>query len=134
ANRLGERPDLATRLGEVLVDVRRERLEGRDVDDAHLVRQPAMARALAEELVDRGEEGGERLAGPGGRRDEGVRTPPDGLPAFGLRRGGLAEAALPPALQDGMEIGGEQAVILTRARPFRGPVSFHATVADLERT
>ena len=61
---------------------------------------------FAEQLVDRGQEGGERLPGAGRRGDERVLAAPDGAPAFGLGGGGLAEAAVPPALQDGMEIVG----------------------------
>jgi hypothetical protein len=36
-----------------------------------------------------------------------VVAAPDGAPAFGLGGGGLAEAALPPAAEDGMEVLGE---------------------------
>ena len=75
---LGERANFAPRLGEVLVDIRRQRLERRDVDDPHLVRQPAVVGPLAEELVDRGQEGGERLPRARGRRDERVLAAPDG--------------------------------------------------------
>ena len=65
--------DLAPRLGQVLVDVRRQRLERRDVDDAHLVGQGRPGRlGLAEQLVDRGQERGERLARAGRRRDQRV--------------------------------------------------------------
>src|SRR5258706_16373435 len=111
---LRQRLDLAPRLGEVLVDIRGERLQRGNVDHAHFVRQSAFLDALAKEVVDRCQEGGERLAGARGRRDEGVGAAPDGAPAFGLRLGGGAEAALPPLAQDGMEIGGEQDAIFSR--------------------
>jgi hypothetical protein len=106
AHFLGEGPNLPARLGEVLVDVRGQGLERRDVDHAHFVRQPAFFHALDEELVDGREERSERLPGAGRRRDQRVGAAPDGGPAFGLGGGGLAEAALPPALEDGMEIVG----------------------------
>jgi hypothetical protein len=41
--------------------------------------------ALAQSWSMRGQEGGERLAGARGRRDEGVFATPDGAPAFKLR-------------------------------------------------
>ncbi len=109
AHRLGEGADLAARLGQVLVDVRRQRLQGRDVDHPHLVGKLALLGALAEELVERGEERGERLPRAGGRGDEGGVPAPDGGPAQGLGGGRLAEAAVPPAAEYGVEVGGEQA-------------------------
>jgi hypothetical protein len=101
-----ERADLPARLGQVLVDVGRERLQGRDVDDPDLVGQGAFFRALAEQFVERGQERGKRLPGAGGRRDQGVGAAPDGAPAFELGRGGLVEAAFPPAAQYGVKILG----------------------------
>ena len=53
--------DLAPRLGKVLVDVCAEGLQGRNVYDARLVRQ-AVFQALAEELVERVQERGQRFA------------------------------------------------------------------------
>ena len=105
AHRLGESADLAPRLGQVLVDVRRKRLQRRDIDDAHLVRE-VFFKPFSKEVVDRGQERGERLPRTGGRRDERVLAAPDGAPAFGLGVGGLAEAAVPPALQYGVKILG----------------------------
>src|SRR5688572_26001973 len=106
---LREPADLAPRFGKVLVDVRRQRLQRRDVDDAHLVGQLAALQTLAEELVDGGEEGGERLARSGRRGDQRVLSAADRLPAVELRfggrqyaAGGLRKAVSPPALDDGV--------------------------------
>ena len=101
-----KRVDLAPRHGQVLVDVGRQRLERRDVDDPHLVRQAALLQPLAQELVDRGQEGGERLARAGRRRDERVIAPADGVPAVELRFRGFGKAAGPPLAEDRMKVWG----------------------------
>src|SRR5437764_11840494 len=102
--------DLAPRHREVLVDVGRERLRRRDVDDPHLVGQAALLAALAQQLVERGQEGGERLARAGGRRNERIVAAPNGAPAFELRVGGLgaiySKSAGPPLAEDRMKIMG----------------------------
>src|SRR5258708_12483813 len=87
--------DLARRHREVLVDVGRQRLERRDVDDPHFVGQAALE-AFLEELVDRGEEGGERLARARRRSDQRVFTAADRLPPFALPPPGPLDAPLPP--------------------------------------
>ena len=102
----GERPDLAPRLGEVLMNVGRKRLQRRHIDDAHFIRQAALLLRFAQQVVDRSEEGGERLAGARGRGDERMLAAPDGAPALELGVGGLGEAARPPALDDGVKILG----------------------------
>jgi hypothetical protein len=48
AHVLRQGPDLAAGLGEVLVNVRRKRLERRDVDDAHLVGELGALETFAE--------------------------------------------------------------------------------------
>src|SRR6185503_20376183 len=101
---------------------------GRDVDDAHLVREATVFGTLAEELVDGGEEGGERLPGAGGRRDERVLPVADRGPAFGLRLGRRAKAARPPAAEHGMEICGKQGPILTRPGVLRSPAGARAVI------
>ena len=115
AHLLRELADLAARLGEVLVDVRGQRLQRRDVDDAHLVRQLAALETFAKKLVDRRQEGGERLTRSGRRRDQRVlrrggspasrraaprsaatrcrRLPQSGQPTSAGLRGGSLEAA-----------------------------------------
>ena len=101
-----ERMDLAARLRQVLVDVGGERLERRNVDDANFVGQPAMLQAFAQQLVDCGEEGGERLARAGRCRDERILATTDSTPAFKLRFGRFGKAAGPPFAQDRMKIEG----------------------------
>src|SRR5204862_7913330 len=97
-----ERMDLAARLGQVLVDVGRERLERRDVDDAHLVGKSPTFQAFAQGLVDRGEDGGERLSGAGRRRDQRVLAPANGGPAVELRFRGFSKPGGPPVAEDRM--------------------------------
>jgi hypothetical protein len=100
-----KRVNFAARLGQILVDVGRQRLERRNVDDAHFVGQAGL-QAFSEKAVDRGEKGGKGLPGARGRRNQRMLAAPDSAPAFELGGGGLAETAFPPALQDGMEILG----------------------------
>ena len=92
-------------LRQVLVDIRGKRLQRRDVDDPHFVGQAAL-QPLAKELVDRGQEGGERLPGARRRGDERVVAAPDGTPALELGVGGRAEAARPPCSDYGVKILG----------------------------
>ena len=75
----GALADGGERLLEVLVDIRAERLEGRDVEDPHLVLETALE-PFAQQLVDGVQEGGEGLARPGRGGEEGVPAFADGAP------------------------------------------------------
>ena len=81
---------------EVLVDVVAERLERRDVENAHAVFE-ALTQTSLNELVDRAEERCQRLARARGRGDE--RMPPltNRRPALDLRRRRLAKGPLEPS-------------------------------------
>ena len=96
--------DLAQRSLEVLLHVVGERAQGRDVEDARLVGQRA---PFLQQRVDGGQEGGQRLAGSGGRGDQDVPALADEGPALTLGRRRLAETVGEPALDDGVE-GGER--------------------------
>ena len=63
--------DAGQRPPQIAFDVGRQRLERRDVEDAHTLGFAVFGRA-AHEPVDRAEEGGECLSRAGGRDDEGV--------------------------------------------------------------
>jgi hypothetical protein len=104
AARLQLRPDSGEWRLEVLLDVVRERLQRRDVDDLRRVREPAFE-ALPHESVDRGEERRERLARPGRRRDDDVLAGRDRRPRLELRPRRLGEAALEPGGDGRMETG-----------------------------
>ena len=78
-------PDAGQRRLEVAMDVVRQRLERRNVDDLRRVGQPPFE-TLPHQFVDRRQEGGERLARAGRRRDQGVAASLDRRPGFGLRR------------------------------------------------
>ena len=86
AQRRELRADAGERRLEVAVDVVRQRLQRRDIDDMRLVGQRALE-ALADEIVERGEEGRERLAGPGRRGDQRMAPGLDRRPGAGLRGG-----------------------------------------------
>src|SRR5687768_909733 len=96
-------------LVEVLVDVVPERLQGRDVEDARLVRQCAAATGLVgkaetHQLVDPPEERGQRLSRSGRRRDQRVAARADRGPAPLLWGGWpFRETALEPGADGGME-------------------------------
>ena len=79
---------------QVAMDVVVERLQRRDVEDAHAARQ----RRLPPQRIEAGEERGQRLAGAGRREDERVLSRGDGRPAEPLRRRRLAERGAKPVL------------------------------------
>ncbi len=95
-------PDPFERRLEIFVDVVRERLQRRDVDDLHGVCERPVE-TLPDEVVDRGEKGGERLAGAGRRGDQ--RMPPglDRRPGVDLGRAWGAKRARKPRRDRGME-------------------------------
>ena len=100
---LGRQPlDGGARLGEVLVDVAAQRLQRRDIDDAHLVRQRT-GQAFLQQVVEGDEERRQRLAGSGRRGDQGVPAVADRGPAARLPRRGRADLVREPALDDGMK-------------------------------
>ena len=100
--RFGQALNAGARLGEVLVDVRAERLERRHVEDADLVRQ-RRRETLLEQRVDGGEERRQRLARAGGRGDQRVPAGGDRVPAAQLRGRRLADFGREPLTDDGME-------------------------------
>src|SRR5207249_7430100 len=101
---LGEVPieprELGEGLLEVLLHVVPERLERRDVEHLGLGRE---AVALAEQPVDRPQERGQGLSGPGRGRDQRVTPGADPGPALELGRGGRADALREPAADGGVE-------------------------------
>ena len=75
---------------EVALDVVRQRLERRDVDDLRRVGEAAVE-PLPHQVVDRRKERGERLARAGRRGDQRVAPGLDRGPGLGLRGGGRRE-------------------------------------------
>ncbi len=96
--------DPGKRRFQIFLDVVRQRLEGRDIDDLGGVLEPALE-PLPHEAVDRGEEGGERLARSGRRRDQDVLAGPDRRPRLRLRRGRRRELTLEPSGNRRMQNG-----------------------------
>ncbi len=79
--------DLGERPLEVLGDVDREGLQGRDVDDPGDVGDGLACVVGPVEAVDADQEPGQRLSGPGGGRDQGVDPLGDVDPTLGLGPG-----------------------------------------------
>jgi hypothetical protein len=98
----GEATNAATGLGEILVDVRAQRLERRDVDDPDFIGQRA-GEPVLDEVVERSQEGRERLARSGRRGDKRVPPVADGRPALRLRACRLAECFGEPTRDDRMK-------------------------------
>ena len=86
--------DPAQRHAQVAVDVVGERLQRRDVDEPDVLAAPASR--SSRQPVDRPQERGQRLARPGGRRDQDVLARGDRRPRLGLRRRRLGERACEP--------------------------------------
>ena len=93
---------LAERLLQVAAHVVGQRLERRDVEDRGAVLQPALHR-LAEEPVEAGQEGGERLAGAGGRGHQHVLAGRDQRPGAGPARASARGSGRGTTLDDGVE-------------------------------
>ena len=94
--------DALQRSAEVALDVVGERLERRDVDEPRPL-LPCRQR-VAREPVEPPQEGGQRLARAGGRRDEDVLAGGDGRPRLFLRGRRRLERALEPLSNAGAEL------------------------------
>ena len=88
--------DAGQRRLEIPMDVVRQRLERRDVDDLRRVGERRLE-ALPHQIVDRGQKGRERLARSRRRGDQRVAAGLDRGPRFGLRRRRRGEALGEPA-------------------------------------
>ena len=88
--------DAGERLLQVLADVVGQRLQRRDVEHVDFVAE-ALLKTFDHEVIDRRQERGERLAGSGGRGDEGVAMLRRDSPGARLDLGGPAEARSQPA-------------------------------------
>ena len=100
----GERVDTESGLGQVLVDVRAQRLERRDVEHANLVGQGS-PEALLEQIVDRRQERREGLSRAGRRGNQGVPSARNGFPATVLRGGRGAQCGGKPLAHERVEEG-----------------------------
>ncbi|GAA2934183.1 hypothetical protein GCM10020221_32360 [Streptomyces thioluteus] len=107
--------DAGERAAQIALDVHREGLERGDIQHAAALGALGRRRG-ARQPVQRGEEGGEGLAGAGGCDDQDVRPLGDGPPGAGLRGRGRGEGAREPGAGRGGEAGeGRMSV------PRRGP-------------
>jgi hypothetical protein len=104
----GGRGQLPERLVQVPSHVIGEGLQGRDIKDVGAGLEPPIDGA-AEEPVEAGEEGGEGLAGAGGRREEDISAGRDQRPGPRLYRGGPLESSPEPRLDNRMEAEGIEA-------------------------
>ena len=95
ALRLQGRADAGQRRLQIAPDIVRQRLQWRDVDDLRRVFERA-GEPLPHQPVDRCEKGGERLARPRRRGDQGVSAGANRRPRLRLRRGRRGKAPLEP--------------------------------------
>jgi hypothetical protein len=84
---------------EIAMDVVVERLQRRDVEDAHSARQ----RPLTPQVIEAGEEGRQRLARAGRRQDQRMPSGGDGRPSLALRRSRFAQGRAEPVAHGGEE-------------------------------
>ena len=91
------------RFGQILVNVRAQRLQGRHVDDAYLVRQ-GRAEPFLKKVVERRQKRRERLPRTGRRRDERVAAFTNRCPTAELRGRCRIERFRKPTRGDGMEV------------------------------
>ena len=101
---LGQRADLRQGNSQVLLDVVGEGFQRRYVDDLGGLGQ-TLVNPLAHQLVNAGQEGGQRLARPGRRGDQGVASLGNGRPPGGLCLRRRVKPAPEPLLDDGMKGG-----------------------------
>ena len=97
--------DTGERQRQVLLDVVGQRLQRRNVDDQRLVGQRRLD-AAADQAVDRGEEGGQRLAGPGRRRDQDIAAGLNCRPSPCLRLGRGGKMLVKPAVDSRVKRSG----------------------------
>ena len=94
--------DAAQRRLQVALHVVGQRLERRDIDDAHrVIERPGLR--LADEFVDDGQKRGQRLAGPGRRGDQRVSARLNARPRPGLTRGRRGKRRREPAPHRGQK-------------------------------
>ena len=104
---LGGPLDAGERRPEVLLDVDRQRSQGRDVQDPGTAL--GLRRGVRREPVDRPQEGRKGLARAGRRQDQGVVTCGDRRPGAPLGVGGRVERSFEPTLRgwgEGREVHG----------------------------
>ena len=102
APRLGRPAESAPRLGQVLVDVRAQRFQRRDVDDANGVGKRPGERVF-QQIVERDQERGECLARAGRRGDERMTAVANRPPSLALRARRLAERFAEPLSRNRMK-------------------------------
>ena len=94
--------DAGERRLEIAVDVVRQRLQRRHVDDLRLIGEPALE-PLPHQFVDRRQKRRQRLARPGRRGDQRMPAGLDRRPRLGLRRRRRGESLGEPPGDGGME-------------------------------
>ena len=102
---------------EVAMDVVRQRLERRNVDDLRRIRERRLE-ALSHQIVDRRQKGRKRLARSGRRGDEGMAAGLDRRPSFGLRGGRGGESLGEPVRDRWVEQGFDAGRRSRRSRAF----------------
>ena len=97
--------DTGERQRQILLDIVGQRFQRRNVNDQRLVRQRRLD-AAADQAVDRGEEGGQRLAGPGRRGDQDIAAGLNCRPSPCLRLGRGCKVLVEPAVDSRVKRSG----------------------------
>ena len=103
--------NLAQRLLQVALNVVRQRLQRRDIQNPHLIRQlAALVNALADQLIDPGQKRRQRLARPGRSRNQTVLPRPNRRPTYLLSLRSPRKPPQKPLTDDAVEAGKHAAV------------------------
>ena len=95
-------PDLGQRYFQIAMNIVRQSLQRRDIDDLGFVGQLA-GHSLSKQSVQAPQKGGQRLARTRRSGNQRVLSGGDALPAAALRLGGGADALMEPTLDNRME-------------------------------
>ena len=119
-----EIPELGEGLQQILPDIVVQRLQGRYVEDG----SPADGQSAGDELVEIPEEGGQGLAGAGGRGDQDMLAAGDALPGLELNFRGFGVALVEPFPQEWVEPQPRYPSGVAVGAPLPGAGGFDATL------
>ena len=121
--------DAGERRFQIYAHIVRQRLQRRDIDDEGFVRQRRLD-ATAHEFIDRGQEGGDRLARARGCRDQRMTPGLDRRPGAHLRGRRCGKCAAKPRSNGRVEVVERHGRILLRLRRERELSAVHVSAGE----